>query len=135
MEEENSLAHYGVVGMKWGVRRDASKAYAKAGRKIEKIDKKIAKRDAKIAKQVKKYSRAQYGLQLPWRNARKAKEKLQRQQYKREKQLRKGAKWVNQMENTFANTSVKMSAAHVAKGKQYVNAILEIEKARVDRFY
>ena len=38
---ENELRHYGVLGMKWGVRRNSSKTYAKASKKLSKLDKKV----------------------------------------------------------------------------------------------
>lgn len=34
---ENELMHYGVLGMKWGVRKDPSKTYAKVTRKLNKL--------------------------------------------------------------------------------------------------
>lgn len=34
--EQNELQHYGVLGMKWGVRKNPSKAYARAVKKKEK---------------------------------------------------------------------------------------------------
>lgn len=34
---ENELMHYGVLGMKWGVRKDPSKTYAKVARKLNKL--------------------------------------------------------------------------------------------------
>lgn len=34
-----SLEHYGVKGMKWGIRKDPVKAFNKAGKKLAKLDK------------------------------------------------------------------------------------------------
>ena len=44
MEQNNELKHYGVIGMKWGVRKNPAKAYAKSTKKRKKLESKYAKR-------------------------------------------------------------------------------------------
>ena len=42
-----ALAHYGVLGMKWGVRHDRAGAYAKSMKKLSRLDSKALKYQAK----------------------------------------------------------------------------------------
>lgn len=50
ISEENYLRHYGVLGMKWGVRRNRSKAVSKASKKLQKLDQKAKKAEYKSTK-------------------------------------------------------------------------------------
>lgn len=38
MTNEQHLAHYGVKGMRWGVRKDPDRAYTKAVNKLRRIE-------------------------------------------------------------------------------------------------
>lgn len=64
---ENELTHYGVKGMKWGVRRNPSRAYRKASTKANKLREKSdeaytasRKAEMKAAKATSKYTKAKY---------------------------------------------------------------------------
>lgn len=39
-ESKEDIEHYGVFGMKWGVKHDAAKAYSKASAKKTRLDRK-----------------------------------------------------------------------------------------------
>ena len=40
---QDYLAHYGIIGMKWGVHRNPQRAYEKATRKFDKLTKRSDK--------------------------------------------------------------------------------------------
>lgn len=41
----NELKHYGVLGMRWGIRRNKSKAFRKASKKANRLEEKRMKTD------------------------------------------------------------------------------------------
>lgn len=47
---ENNLAHYGVLGMKWGIRKDPNKAAAKSIKKLRKYELKSEKQKTQASK-------------------------------------------------------------------------------------
>ena len=52
--DHSELAHYGVLGMKWGVRKNPDRAYSKSIKKLRRIDSAHAKAQARVAKAQKK---------------------------------------------------------------------------------
>lgn len=61
MELDEFLQHYGVIGMKWGVRRAVSnrKKHRKLTKENNKLEKKLAKADKKFYKEEKKIAKQQ----------------------------------------------------------------------------
>ena len=102
--EEEYLAHYGVLGMRWGVRHDPKGAYQKANRKADKLQKKAAAAHKKASKAQTKARISRYGItdtgRTIWENRQVKAGKLNR---KADKATRKAEKWIRNMNKTFAD--------------------------------
>ena len=133
---DEDVEHYGVLGMKWGVRR-ASKALsnattkeakaaataklekhaAKAGKKLAKIDKRINKHQAKATKSLRKTD----NFVDPFRKHHNR--KADKQGRKATRQMRKADKWFKNMEKAFKDTTVTFSPEQVAAGQKYIESL------------
>ena len=98
------LEHYGVLGMKWGVRKDPVKTYNKAGKRFKKLSAKVTK----YGKQYNKTRNNAYYVAT-----------------KRAEQKR--AKFYEEMYQTFSTVKFsdlqksKLNQEYVAQGNDYIH--------------
>ena len=119
-----SLQHYGVIGMKWGVRHDPQRAYDKSKKKLSRIQKKIDRNTRKANKQSMKAITKSGGLFASERKYEKALRKAAKSSRKALAQTNKASKWIQRMEKEFAKQNVvTMDPAIVNQGKEYLNRV------------
>lgn len=134
------LLHYGVLGMKWGVRNNPSKAFSKASRKADKLQNKANSNNAKYqkasmkeSKYNAKYSKASYKNLK--NNSDRSKTKMDKVSKKYNNVANKSAEyalkyressqkadnWINDMKNVFSNVNYSdIDNESAAVGKNYI---------------
>lgn len=146
---EKALQHYGVLGMKWGVRKDPNKAANKAIKKLKKIENKSQKakeiaignrlNSAQLERKSVRYSeKASRTVNTKKRTKLENKAKTLHAQYlnrnlkaakmdrKAERLSRKGRNWANKMNQYLSNqTYSSVSSEDIAYARKWAVSVFD----------
>lgn len=125
----NELYHYGVKGMKWGVRKDPSKAYAKSSKTAESLKKKAASLEKKSekyhAKTVKRMARPSF-TDFGVAKERRMSKRDAKYQVQAKRARVKADKFEGEMRSAFKDVSIKdISKEDLDVGRDYVDMLLK----------
>lgn len=120
MRNNEELYHYGVVGMKWGVRRGKTgKAYEKASKKLKKLNDYVERQETALNSRVRRADTVNSRRFSSESARQKANQRAADSAAKYRRFVRKADRWYKSMEKTFKDTSISLTSEQVAMGKKY----------------
>lgn len=120
MEEE--IKHYGVLNMRWGRRKNVSRAFGKASKKADRLTSKANKADRKVSRLTSRQSK--YESRGDSDKANKTSAKLEKAKAKRNLKQEKADKWIGSMSDTFKNAKMsEISYEDLIAGQNYVTML------------
>lgn len=111
-KRESDLTHYGVLGMKWGVRKNPQKAYVKANKKLHSLRGKSVALNLKAQKKKARVYRS-------WSDPETYSRRLHRialMEVKSEKYAKRAERWSKQMDKVFATIPLSQIDSYIKQG-------------------
>lgn len=120
------LKHYGVLGMKWGVRRNRAKTLTKASKKLGRLDRAADKASLKSTVARNKLLKAEGSYFSSPRSIAKKYKKANKAKLKARRKSLRALKWYNNMSKTIGNKDVSelKNSNGIKYGEKYATYLL-----------